>query len=109
MQWRGYKVHLTETCALDRPNLITQVATTAATDQDVTALEGIHAGLAEKGLLPREHLADGAYLSCDVLLASRDRYGVEMVSPMRVDASWQALEEEAFDLAPSPSTRRRSG
>ena len=98
-EWRGYKVHLTETCEPDRPNLITHVETTLATEQDVTALGGIHDGLAERGLLPSEHLADGAYLSSDVLATSRERYGVEMVGPMRVDASWQALDEEAFDLA----------
>ena len=28
--WVGYKVHLTETCEDDTPNLITNVATTAA-------------------------------------------------------------------------------
>ncbi len=92
-------VHLTETCEPDRPNLITHVATTAATDQDVTALEGIHDGLDARGLLPSEHLADGAYLSAAELVKSRDRYGVEMVGPMRVDASWQAANPDAFEAA----------
>ncbi len=98
-EWKGFKVHLTETCEPNRPNLITHVATTAATDQDVTALEGIHDGLEAKGLLPSEHLADGAYLSAAELVKSRDRYGVEMVGPMRVDASWQAADPDAFEAA----------
>ncbi|MGB3544959.1 IS1182 family transposase [Rubrivirga sp.] len=98
-EWKGFKVHLTETCEPDRPNLITHVATTAATDQDVTALEGIHDGLGARGLLPAEHLADGAYLSAAELVKSRDRYGVEMVGPMRVDASWQAADPDALEAA----------
>ena len=32
--WVGYKVHLTETCDADYPELITQVMTTPATTQD---------------------------------------------------------------------------
>ena len=97
-EWKGYKVHLTETCEPDRPHLITHVATTAATDQDVTALEAIHDGLDARGLLPTEHLADGAYLSADELVKGRAR-GVEMVGPMRVDTSWQAADPDAFDAA----------
>lgn len=99
MEWRGYKVHLTETCESDQPNLLTHVATTAATDQDVTAVEDIHDGLAERELLPGEHLADGAYLSAGVLARSRSQHQVEMVGPMRVDKSWQAQDPEASDLA----------
>jgi transposase len=40
--WRGYKVHLTETCDEDAPHVITHVETTLATDQDVTAVDTIH-------------------------------------------------------------------
>jgi hypothetical protein len=32
--WVGYKVHLTETCDADHPDLMTQVMTTPATTQD---------------------------------------------------------------------------
>ena len=98
-EWRGYKVHLTETCEPDQPNLLTHVATTAATDQDVTAVEAVHERLAERELLPEEHLADGAYLSSGVLASSRSQHQVEMIGPMRVDKSWQAQDLEAFDLA----------
>ena len=98
-EWRGYKVHLTETCEPDRPNLITHVATTRATDQDVTALEGIHDGLEAKGLLPERHLADAAYISAGEMVKSRERFGVEMVGPARPDTSWQASDADAFDMA----------
>jgi len=41
MEWRGYKVHLTETCETDSPHFITNVHTTLATSQDVTQVETI--------------------------------------------------------------------
>ena len=41
--WTGYKVHLTETCEEDHPNLITNVATTVATVPDTELLDPIHA------------------------------------------------------------------
>jgi len=99
VEWRGYKVHVTETCEMGSPNLITHVETTAATDQDVTATVRINDALANKGMLPSEHLADGAYLSSDVLVESRDRHEVQMVGPMRLDKSWQALDPDAFGLS----------
>lgn len=96
-QWSGYKVHLTETCDLDIPNLITHVETTLATDQDVTVVDNIHGRLKEKGLLPNDHLLDGAYLSGDNLVNSQDDYHVNLIGPVREDESWQARDEDAFD------------
>ncbi len=98
-EWRGYKVHLTETCEADMPNLITHVETTVATDQDVTVLDEIHTGLQEKALLPADHLLDGAYLSGDNLVNSCNDYGIELIGPARRDKSWQANDEAAFDQA----------
>ena len=96
-QWSGYKVHLTETCDPDTPNVITHVATTLATEQDVTMVERIHESLQEKGLLPDDHLLDGAYLSGDNLVNSQNDYHVNLLGPVREDKSWQALDENAFD------------
>jgi transposase len=56
--WIGYKVHLTECCDDDLPHLITHVETAPATQQDHHALQAIHAELAHKDLLPRQHLVD---------------------------------------------------
>jgi transposase len=98
-QWRGYRVHLTETCETDTPHFITHVETALATDQDVTAVESIHHALEGKDLLPAEHLLDGAYLSADSLVDSQQDYGVDLIGPMRQDKSWQAREQNAFDLA----------
>ncbi len=79
--WQGYKVHLTETCTHSNPgaaagaggpaaagglasgraappNLITNVATTAATVPDAAMTEPVHDMLAAAGLTPAEHAAD---------------------------------------------------
>jgi transposase len=97
--WRGYKVHLTETCDTEAPHLITHVETTRATDQDVTAVETIHQGLADKALLPEVHLVDGAYVSSDGLVASQHDYHVTLTGPMRQDQSWQAHDDQGFDIS----------
>ncbi|MEU0948315.1 hypothetical protein ABZ379_37350 [Streptomyces canus] len=61
--WKGFAAQLTETCAPDGPNLITDVATTAAATHDSQVLPGIHTRLARRGLLPAEHLVDAGYTS----------------------------------------------
>jgi len=75
--WTGYKVHLTETCEEDLPNLITHVATTDATVPDTELLEPIHAHLAKRDLLPDEHQVD-------------------VLGPVRVDTNWQARQGQGF-------------
>src|SRR5436190_10206599 len=55
-RWTGFLTHLTETCSPDGANVITDVATTAATTNDTQALPGIHTRLKRRGLLPAEHL-----------------------------------------------------
>ncbi|MDJ0676316.1 MAG: hypothetical protein QNJ36_13170 [Calothrix sp. MO_167.B42] len=46
--WTGYTVHLTETCDLDTPNLITNVETTPATVFDGAITQPIHGRIARK-------------------------------------------------------------
>ncbi|MFE2069998.1 transposase [Streptomyces sp. NPDC059467] len=59
IRWKGFAAHVTETCASDSVNEITDVATT----NDGQTLPGIHTRLARRGLLPAEHLVDGGYTS----------------------------------------------
>lgn len=96
--WHGYKVHLTETCEPDGPNLITHVETTPATEQDHLVVEAIHADLQAQGLLPGQHLVDTAYPSAELLVSSHDKYGVDLLGPTRPDVSWQRQNPQAFDL-----------
>ncbi|MGC1210417.1 MAG: IS1182 family transposase [Micromonospora sp.] len=98
--WNGYKVHLTETChagddppaddTATAPNLIINVATTEATVPDVKATTGIHADLAEHGLLPDEHYLDAGYPSAETITTALDTYGVRMITPASQDTSPQA-------------------
>ncbi len=87
MDWVGYKVHLTETCDADAPNLITNVETTPATTQDCQALTPIHQALAEWELLPREHLVDAGYVDAPRLVESRRDHQVQLVGPAPADTS----------------------
>ncbi|MGW7445702.1 hypothetical protein [Kitasatospora sp. NPDC054795] len=59
IRWKGFAAHLTEMCAADSVNVITDVATTSAATNDGQVLSGIHTRLAHRGLLPAEHLVDG--------------------------------------------------
>ena len=63
--WEGYKVHLSETCGepepdgtRQAPNLITGVATTAATVPDAAMTDPVHDRMAAAGLTPGEHAVD---------------------------------------------------
>ena len=89
MQWKGYRMQITETCDPDGMMVITNVETTASTDQDWSAVTPIHDNLERKKLLPSEHLADQAYLAADLLVESRNRYGVDLTGPIRPNPSWQ--------------------
>jgi transposase len=97
--WRGYKVHLTETCDAAAPSLMTHVETTIAPEQDVTVVETIHHGLADQALLPTVHIVDGAYVSSDGLVGSHQDYQVTLMGPMRQDSRWQAHDPQAFDAS----------
>jgi transposase len=87
--WIGYKVHITETCDDDRPHLITCVETTMAPQPDIGMAASIHEALAEKDCLPDTHLTDTGYIDAEQIVDSQEKYGVNLVGPMRPDTSWQ--------------------
>jgi transposase len=97
--WVGYKVHLTETCEPDQPHLITHVLTTEATTQDYEVVAPIQADLAQKALLPSEHLLDGGYVDAELLVVSQEHYQVTVTGPVLEDHSWQAKGQTGYDLA----------
>jgi transposase len=106
--WFGYKVHLTETCALETtedaagkamPQLIVQVQTTVANVQDVDMTEVIQEDLAQHHLLPDEQLVDSGYVDADLLVKSQQQYGIRLVGPVLSDNSWQAKAGKGFDVA----------
>ncbi|MEU1943961.1 IS1182 family transposase [Streptomyces sp. NPDC059474] len=87
--WDGYKVHLTESCEPDAPNLITNVATTFATVPDNTMSEAIHAALAARGCLPAEHWVDAGYPTAAALVTARRRHGIALHGPVAANTSAQ--------------------
>src|SRR5690606_15641738 len=99
--WMSYKVHLTETCDVDKPYLITNVYTVNATQPDDNAVEPVHEKLHARNLLPDEHLVDMGYTSAALLFDSLNDYGVELLGPVWEKHSWQqatGYEIDAFTI-----------
>ncbi len=94
--WIGYKVHLTETCEPESPNLITDVQTVLAPMADWDSLPTIHQGLAQRDLLPNQHLVDSGYVDAALLVASRRDFDIDLVGPPRGDQHWQARDQTGF-------------
>ncbi|WP_369394594.1 transposase [Streptomyces sp. CG1] len=96
ISWKGFAAHLTETCAPDGPNVITDVATTAATTHDSQVLPGIHTRLARRGLLPAEHLVDAGYTSLPHLEQAAREHQVTVSGPLRTNSTHQHRRNEGF-------------
>jgi transposase len=99
LNWTGYSVHLTETCDLDSPNLITHVETTPATTSAGEMTPRIHRALADKGLLPRVRIVDTGYVEAQHLVSSRQDYHIDLLGPTPPDSSWQAKAGQGFDIS----------
>jgi transposase len=98
-QWTGYMVHVSETCEPTAPYLLTHVHTTTAAVYEAQCTVPIHQALSAKDLAPREHFVDGAYISADVLVASREEHGIALRGPTRPIQGWQAHTDGAYDLS----------
>jgi transposase len=98
--WIGYKIQVTETVDEEQAvQFITDVDTVAANDGDSEQVDPIQSRLAERDLLPREHLVDQGYTSGPNLAKSAER-GVELVGPVAVDQSNkpEGYRQADFDL-----------
>ncbi|MFJ4009650.1 IS1182 family transposase [Streptomyces sp. NPDC090026] len=99
--WDGYKVHLTETCEPDAPNLITNVATTVATVHDSVAVPDIHDSLAARDCLPGEHWVDAGYPTAGQVVTARRKHGVALHGPMAASTAASAdgpFGQDAFSI-----------
>jgi hypothetical protein len=83
----------------ESPNLITNVVTTVATVPDVAMTTPIHQDLADKDLLPGEHLVDSGYPSAELIVNAAAVFGITLVSPLLLDQSTQARTGEGYDKA----------
>ena len=97
--WIGYKIHVSESCDDDRPHLLTHVETTIAPATDVEQLAAVHEGLAERDLLPGEHLVDAGYVRGLNLVASQQGHQIDLIGPIYEDHQWQAKAGQGFDAA----------
>jgi transposase len=96
--WVGYKVHLTETCDADHPDLITQLMTTPATTQDRVMGPAIHQDLADRDLLPGTHLLDSGYVDADLLVTAHTPHQIDVIGPPFGSYSRQRREGQGYDL-----------
>ncbi len=94
--WTGYKVHFTQTCDEDAPQLITHVQTTPAPLSDEGVLCEVHADLAEKELLPNQHLVDSGYVTAINLVKAQSGHEVDLVGPTLKTHWYQA--ETGYDI-----------
>lgn len=97
--WSGYRTHFTETCDEERPELVVHVATTISTVQDIELTETIHDELAERQLLPAEHVVDSGYISPARIERARRVHGITLLGPVSADHSAQAKAGSGFGKA----------
>ena len=97
-QWVGYKVHLTETCDPEYPDLITQVSTTPATTSDFVMGPVIEDDLAARDLLPGAHLLDSGYVVADLLVSAPTQHQIDVVGPPLSSSSRQSREGHGYDV-----------
>ena len=64
-------------------------------DGEATPL--IHQSLGDKALLPGKHIVDTGYLDAELLVRSKQDYGVALLGPTRADYKWQARAATGFD------------
>lgn len=95
--WVGYKVHFTEGCGSDQPHFLLEVTTTPATTPDGDVMEDLHQRLAEKKVLPNQHLVDKGYVDAEILAKSQHIHQIDRVGPALPDTSWSAKEAERLD------------
>ena len=97
-EWVGYKLHLTETCDPDHPDLITQVITTPATTPDAVMGPTIEEDLAARDLLPGTHLLDSGYVDADLLVTAQTQHQVDVLGPPLGSYSRQHQSGQGYDL-----------
>jgi len=95
--WVGYKVHFTEGCDSDQPHFLLEVTTTLSTTPDGEVLEDLHERLAEKQVLPDQHLVDTGYVDAENIAKSQQDHQIDLVGPALPDTSWSSKEAERFD------------
>lgn len=97
-KWIGYKAHFTESCNEKLPNLIVNVLTTKATEQDVSCTKVIHDALDANNRIPEQHYVDAGYTDAELLANSQTDYGIKLIGPTRKNPNWQSKVEGGISL-----------
>jgi hypothetical protein len=95
-RWTGYLAYVTETCAEDGPNVITDVSTMPAASADSLALARIHARLDRRGLLPAGHLVDGGYTSLVHMERAGREHRVDLTGPLPGNRTRQHRDQDGY-------------
>jgi transposase len=66
---------------------------------DVDQTESIHQCLADKNLLPSQHIVDSGYVDGALLVESKQQYDLELIGPVRENVSWQSKIPDGYDLS----------
>jgi transposase len=97
--WRGYKAHLhRDVRARPAPPGSRTWPPPTQPPPTWTPCPTAQGDLAASDLLPDTHLVDAGYVSVGQILAAADDHGVQLTGPLPPDTSWQAGDDEAFDL-----------
>jgi transposase len=75
------------------------VETTQAHFSDTDQTEPIHQSLAQKSLLPFEHIVDAGYVDATLLVTSHKQYEVALIGPVRPNCSWQSKLPGGYDIS----------
>lgn len=98
LSWLGYKVHYTESCNDDTPNLVLHVDTTEPAVADLVRVTPIHEQLKRKDLLPAQHFVDNNYVTSKLLVQSKKDFGVALVGPIKAYRKPPGFSATMFDI-----------
>ena len=93
------KFMLPRSCDENNPQLIVNVLSTPATQQDVSTTQAVHQALADKHYLPKEQLVDAGYIDAELLVAMKRDFDVQLIGPPRRAKGWQTKELGAFTVS----------
>jgi Transposase DDE domain len=97
-QWVGSKVHRTETCAADYPDLMRQGMTTPATTQARVMAPTIQQDIANRDVLPGLHVLDSGSVDADLLVTAQTQHQSDGMGPPFGAYSRQRREGRGDDL-----------
>ncbi|MER6611325.1 transposase [Streptomyces sp. NPDC000927] len=108
--WIGYRDHQSEICTESGPNVIVQVMTRPAPEQDIEVLEAIHQGLGQQQFTNLEHFVDAGYVTPESIDQAARTHGITLTCPRGITSHpWKPTfgdqHERLSVLFPKPACR----